>query len=383
MNFKKVRELKGRLVRILFLIGSGSNGKDAIGSVVGEIFPKEISSFSLDRFIAYDQGTLNALAGLEKSRINWSSESSRTTRIDNSKSLKCLVTGEKLEARYLYQNSQEYEPSAIGLFNLNEMPNLLGTGEAASSRFAPVFFKKTFVRIENYDPSNPNQLIADSRFKYDIGFIRSEVAPAFLNYMIKGFQDLIAEGIDYSCIDDAFDQVRSENNHLFDAINEMGWRYDPTASLIRISTLYDQLEAWYVDQGILSKDFGRNSWQDPLRPSDQYITGSNRLFDRLKAIFPDIERQMRTPLGHSKRVPHIKGISVILDNPKQPTIPTPTHAHTDPTHAPTHAPTPGENGSKPVTPIVSTPVPTPPTPDLSKSSEINSIEQLDPKTRAE
>ncbi|MFM6008608.1 MAG: hypothetical protein ACKPA7_32320, partial [Sphaerospermopsis kisseleviana] len=233
------------------------------------------------------------------------------------------------------------------------------------------------------DPTNPNHELADPRFKYDREFLINEVCPAFLNYMIKGLEDLMIEGIDYSANADVMDVIRSENNHLFDAINEMGWRYDPTASLIRISTLYDQLEAWYVDQGILSKDFGRNSWQDPLRPSDQYITGSNRLFDRLKAIFPDIERQMRTPLGHSKRVPHIKGISVILDNPKQPTIPTPTHAHTDPTHAPTHAPTPVENGSKPVTPIVPTPVPTPPTPVLSKNAKINSKEDIDPISRAE
>jgi phage/plasmid-associated DNA primase len=378
-DFKKIRELKGRLVRILFLIGSGSNGKDAIGSVINEIFPKAVSSFGLDRFIAYDQGNLNALAGLEKSRINWASESSRTTRIDNSKSLKCLVTGEKLEARYLYQNSQEYEPNTIGLFNLNEMPNLFGTGEAASSRFAPIMFRKTFVRPEKYDPSNPNQLLADSRFKYDIGFIRSEVAPAFLNYMIKGLQDLIADGIDYSCTEEALDQVRSENNHLFDAISEMGWRYDPNASLIRISTLYDQLEAWYIEQGILTKgDFGRNSWQDPVRPSDQYITGSNRLFDRLKAIFPDIERQMKTPLGHSKRVPHIKGISVIFDKPWQSIIPTPTHAYTEPTHEPTHAPTHDGNTSNQDTVRISPTTPTPSTHDFSKSSQKNFKEELDP-----
>ncbi|MFM7372936.1 MAG: hypothetical protein ACKO2Z_35170, partial [Sphaerospermopsis kisseleviana] len=80
-------------------------------------------------------------------------------------------------------------------------------------------------------------------------------------------------------------------------------------------------------------------------------------------------------------MPHIGGLS--LNTTKQLSIPTPTHRSTDPTPVPTPVPTPIETGSKPVSASVLTTLTDPPTPVFSKSSEINSIEQLDPKTRAE
>ncbi|MFM6139119.1 MAG: hypothetical protein ACKPCP_34120, partial [Sphaerospermopsis kisseleviana] len=177
------------------------------------------------------------------------------------------------------------------------------------------------------------------------------------------------------------DTIRSENNHLIDFTNEMGWKEDSKASLVRISTLYDYLKKWYIDQGIY--DEFRNAFLDPIKPSDQYVKGSNQLFDRLKVIFPAITKVQKTPLGGSKKVPHIGGLSILLNTTKQLSIPTPTHRSTDPTPVPTPTPTPIETGSKPVSASVLTTLTDPPTPVFSKSSEINSIEQLDPKTRAE
>ncbi|MFM6003822.1 MAG: hypothetical protein ACKPA7_10010, partial [Sphaerospermopsis kisseleviana] len=224
LDIPVVRKFKGRLIKILFCIGRGSNGKDSIREVISLIYGAgNVTNFSLNDFTDYDNGNKNSLAGLSKSKVNWASESGKTTKLDNSLSLKRFATGDTLTERYLFKDGVEFSPNAIALFNLNELPNLLATGQAAVDRFAPLMFNKTFVKQGDYDPTNPNHELADPRFKYDREFLINEVCPAFLNCMIKGLADLMIEGIDYSANENVMDTIRSENNHLIDFTNEMGW----------------------------------------------------------------------------------------------------------------------------------------------------------------
>ncbi|MHC5721829.1 MAG: hypothetical protein ACYTX0_59890, partial [Nostoc sp.] len=91
--------------------------------------------------------------------------------------------------------------------------------QASIDRFAVIQFLKTF-KI-NPDPNNPNELLADPRFDYDKEFVRTKVAPAFLNKMFQALSDLIEFGIDYECTSDAFRNLQKENNHLFEFIEEV------------------------------------------------------------------------------------------------------------------------------------------------------------------
>ncbi|MHC5732092.1 MAG: hypothetical protein ACYTXY_50125, partial [Nostoc sp.] len=77
-------------------------------------------------------------------------------------------------------------------------------------------FLKTYKK--NPDPNNPRELLADPRFAYDQEFVRTKVAPAFLNKMFQALNDLIEEGIDYECTSEAFRNLQKENNHLFEFI---------------------------------------------------------------------------------------------------------------------------------------------------------------------
>lgn len=379
LDIPTVRKHKGRLIKILFCIGQGSNGKDSIREVISLIFGREqVANFSLNDFTDYDSGNKNSLAGLSKARINWASESGKTTRIDNSLSLKRFATGDSLIERYLFKDGVEYVPNAIALFNLNELPNLFGTGQAALDRFAPLMFRKSFVKAEDFDPTNPNHELADPRFKYDREFLINEVCPAFLNYMIKGLQDLMIEGIDYSCTETALEQIQSSNNHLFDFISEAGWHEDPSAPPIRIGTLYEYLETWYLEEGILKKGgFDQKTWLDPVKPSDRYIKGANQLFARLKEIFPNIRKVETRPVGATKLVSFIEGISIELKTPKQLIVKSSTYSQLTPNLPPVYPQfTPSSlDGGKPAnldTVRVSgdaLPPDTPDTPVFSKSSE--------------
>ncbi|WP_267209706.1 hypothetical protein, partial [Brucella melitensis] len=72
---------------------------------------------------------------------------------------------------------------------------------------------------------NHDELLADPRFAYDVDFVQECVAPAFLNKMIAGLQALIAEGIDYSCTQQALEEIQAENSHLFQFCKDTGLGY--------------------------------------------------------------------------------------------------------------------------------------------------------------
>ncbi|MTJ10536.1 hypothetical protein [Anabaena sp. UHCC 0204] len=412
LDLPTVRKFKGRLIKILFCIGGGSNGKDSIREVISLIYgSRTVSNFSLNDFTDYDNGNKNSLAGLSKARVNWASESGKTTRIDNSLSLKRFATGDTLTERYLFKDGIDYVPNAIALFNLNELPNLFGTGQAALDRFAPLMFNKSFVKQEDYDPANPNQELADPRFKYDQEFLINQVCPAFLNYMIQGLQELMVEGIDYSCTKEALENIQIDNNHLFEAAQDLNWHYDPNAKPIRIGELHKQLMQWYKNQEIYDESKGYAAWSEPHKPSDKYIKNARLLLPRLKEVFPKLQITELRVGNSSQYADHIIGISttaVTKPASLQSLQPIANSRQMILCEAPLHVPpgamattpastpnlpqiypksTPNlpqnENTSKPDISTVSAIPSTPSTPNCSKPLEKNSKEEIDHNFRAE
>jgi putative DNA primase/helicase len=312
--------------------------------------------------------------------VNWASESTKTTRLDNSKSLKSFATGDTLIARYLHKDGVPFIPQSVGLFNLNELPNLYGTSQAAMDRFAPITFEKTFVSVDKYDPANKNHMIADPRFKYDPQFIAKSVAPAFLNCLLQELHNLMELGIDYSCTENKLDQIQKDNNHLFDFCESIRLEYREN-SVISVSELWQHLEKYYFDQEILTIDTsGNRRWADPVKPSDKYVKGANQVYDRLQAIFPDISSHSMRLNGATKPTKFIKGISIQFDTPKQKIIPTPVYTPVDTPVIPQLYPsyTPVENPANPDTAKVLPSSYTPYTPVSSNYSEKKSKEELDP-----
>ncbi|QFS52940.1 DUF5906 domain-containing protein [Nostoc sphaeroides] len=198
LDLQTVRKLRGREVKAIIAVGLGSNGKDALRECVSIIYGENgLTSVSLADFQLYDEGRKFNLAPLIHSRVNWASENPQTSRIDKIQSLKLFVTGNKLHCERKGKDHIEFTPQAIGLFNLNETPSFQGVMKAIQDRIAVLEFKKTFEK--NPDPNNPQELQADPRFAYDKEFIRTKVAPAFLNKMLQALNDLIEVGIDYEC----------------------------------------------------------------------------------------------------------------------------------------------------------------------------------------
>ncbi|MFM6222594.1 MAG: hypothetical protein ACKPDM_19970, partial [Dolichospermum sp.] len=315
LDVPTVRKYRGRDFRILYAIGQGSNGKDSINKVVNIIYQgKGMTSYSLDDFMEYDRGNKSAIAGLINSRVNWASESSKTTRIDNSPSLKKLATGNNLISRFLFKDGVEFQPNSVTIFNLNELPNIYGTSEAAKTRCGFLCFDKSYVN----NPTKPNELKADTRFHDDKQWVAENVAPAFLNYMIDGLQRMVTEGIDYSCNENILQSIQNSNNHLFEFCRDTGIAYLDGNST-KGKDLMSLLVQYYREVDILTTDDnGREIYSEPVKPSDKYIKNVNQLLPRILEIFPKAEITKDYDPTSKRRVPVIKGIGIIPPAPPAP-----------------------------------------------------------------
>ena len=311
IDIETIRKFRGREIRVLLASGLGSNGKDSLREVVSTILGHSgMTSISLADFATYDDGRKFALAPLMNSRVNWASENPQTARLDKIQSLKLFATGNKLHCERKGKDHIEFTPSAIGIFNVNEPPSLQGTMQAIQDRIAVLEFLKTFKL--NPDPNNPNELKADPRFAYDPEFVRTKVAPAFLNKMLLALPILAAEGIDYECTSDAFRSMQKENNHLFQFLEDTNIGYKPDGTM-SAKELWSFLEKWYIDNGTLTleDDGKRRTWIDQVKPSDKNVKGINQIIPRIMALFPKAEKATRYDETAKRNVPIIKGIGII------------------------------------------------------------------------
>jgi phage/plasmid-associated DNA primase len=288
LDLPNVRKYKGRLIRALLLRGTGSNGKDALREAVSTIFGKQgVTSATLNDFQQYDDGRRFPLSSLIYSRINWASENTNSSKLDRIQSLKAAITGNPLVAEAKGKDGQEFTPNTVFLFNINDVPNLQGSLEAILSRYGVLDFKKTYKT--NADPTK-GELEADPRFAYDPLFLRLMVCPALLNRLLDALKDLMINGIDYSCTQQALEDIQAENSHLFQFIQDTGLSYDPN-SYLSASDIWTRLEQWYLDDGTLTYEETSNGkqkaiWADQVRFGDRNIKAVNQVLARFKQLFP-------------------------------------------------------------------------------------------------
>jgi putative DNA primase/helicase len=317
LDLKKVRKHKGRLVRGLLLKGDGNNGKDTIREAVAAMYGYQgMTGCTISDFKAYDEGRKFPLARLENSRVNWATENANTAALDKLQSIKAFLTGDTLSTEGKGKDEYDYTPTAVGLFNINDTPNLRGTLEAITSRLGILSFIKTF-KI-GADPTK-GEIEADPRFKYDPDFMREQVLPAFLNRVLQALVDLMEHGIDYSCTEKALEDIQRENSHLFEFCSDLGCCYNPN-STITAGEIWQLLEQWYMDNGTLSYEESGNGkrkalWIDQSRKSDANVKGANQVIARFRVLFP--KAKVTTVQGDTKGKPRmaLQGIGFNLLNP--------------------------------------------------------------------
>ncbi|NEP47271.1 MAG: hypothetical protein F6K35_52050 [Okeania sp. SIO2H7] len=223
------------------------NGKDAVREIVRTIYGRALANASLSDFQAYDGGRKFTLSKLDSVAVNWCSENTEFTSLDGLQSLKAAITGDPLDMERKGRDERPMALNTVFLFNINKAPLLKGGLEAIKSRWAVLDFSKTFK--VNADV-NKGEIEADPRFRYDPEFIKTKVAPAFLNKMLIELQNLCRDGINYETTDRFVRDIKSESNHLWRFCFETGLDYYESGRAY-ISDIWDKLETWYRENGTL------------------------------------------------------------------------------------------------------------------------------------
>jgi phage/plasmid-associated DNA primase len=315
LDLPNVRKYKGRLIRALLLRGTGSNGKDALREAVSTIYGKQgMTSATLADFAQYDDGRRFPLSSLIHSRINWASENTNSSKLDRIQSLKAAITGNPLIAECKGKDGQEFTPNAVFLFNINDVPNLQGSLEAILSRYGVLDFKKTYKT--NADPAK-GELEADPRFAYDSLFLRLQVCPALLNRLLDALKDLMKNGIDYDCTNEALEDIQSENSHLFAFMKDSGLGYMPN-SCVSANEIWQQLEQWYRDNGTLTYEESATGklkaiWADQPRFNDRNIKAINQVLARFKQLLPKAKIASVTHESGKRNIQVLDGVGFIVN----------------------------------------------------------------------
>jgi putative DNA primase/helicase len=291
LNLKLVRsKLTGRGVKGLLCHGEGSNGKDTLRAVLAAVYGNGMTGRSLSDFKSYDMGRKFALAGIEGSICNWASENTAKVDLDNIQSLKQFITGDPIDIERKGKDSYEYKSAAIFFANCNKLPSITGGTSAIEDRYGILRFDKTYVR--NADPSQ-GQLEADPRFKDDEKFILEQIAPAILNKLLERLPLLLTEGIDYKATKNAMREAQEESRHLWQFAREVGLEVQ-SGGRVWVKDLWQQLEDWYEDAGILEKEYdgkGKEKlvWNELSNKYDAPVKAVNQLYSRLCEIFPKVQ----------------------------------------------------------------------------------------------
>jgi putative DNA primase/helicase len=211
MDLETVCKHSGRLVRALLLKGDGANGKDTLREAIAALFGYQgMTGCTFADCKQYDEGRKFPLAKLGMSRVNWASENQDSLALDKLQFLKGIITGEPMDAELKGRDDFSITPKCVLLFNVNETPSITAALEAIKSRYGILKFPYTFKK--NADPSR-GELEADPRFKHDRDFLKAEVLPALLNYILAALVTLMRDGINYESIDAAIEEAWEESCH--------------------------------------------------------------------------------------------------------------------------------------------------------------------------
>ena len=218
------------LEKILFLYGSGANGKSVFLNVVRGLFGAEqCCEYSLEGIT----GAEYQRAELGNYLLNVSTEISTRMGTDT---FKKIASREPLQARYPYGKPFIVKDYATSIFAMNELPRDVEQTSAFYRRFLIIPFEVT-IPSDEQDPDLAKKIIG------------SEMS-GVLNYVIEGIKSLLAErkfDIPES-VQRAIEKFRQESDSVLSFLNGGGWCIS-TEQWIPLQDLYNFYKQQCKDDG--------------------------------------------------------------------------------------------------------------------------------------
>jgi len=253
MGYIFTRNLK--LEKVLFLYGSGRNGKsvmfDIIRSMLGE---NNISYYGLQS-LTDDSGYYRAK--LVNKLINWASDVGDKLQ---SNTFKQLASGEPIECRLPYKEPFQLSNVCKFAFNTNTLPADVEHTDAFFERFLIIPFDQ-YIKPENRDPELAKKIIADE-------------LPGVFNWVLDGLSRLLNQGKFSQCqaSDEVLKEYRKEADSVALFTDEMRYEPDPEG-WVQAKPVYQNYREWAFGEGL--KPLARKNFQKRLEALGYFTATKN------------------------------------------------------------------------------------------------------------
>ena len=217
--------------KVLVCVGSGANGKSVLFETVSHVLGKSnVTSFNINT-LCDEKSTTRIL--IKNKLLNYSSDFSG--KIWGNGIFKQLASGEPVEARRLYNDSEIIDQYAKLAYNSNTMPDSSDTSEGFRRRLLIVEFRKVITK--------PDPLLAQK--------LKKE-APGILNWMIDGLIRFIQNGYKFSkseMLEETSKAFREESDSVSIFIKARGYKPDKKSNA-RVADVYAEYKEFCDEKGM-------------------------------------------------------------------------------------------------------------------------------------
>jgi putative DNA primase/helicase len=166
---------------ILFLLGSGANGKSVFLSVLKHVFGTYAGVINSKALIDRSTSSIPSdIAALANKRFVMLSEFPEHVPL-NTATVKSITGGDEITARHLYKEWFEFKPQFQIVCAVNDLPKLDWVDNAYFRRVRIVPFERIF-----------SQKNMDKRLEQKL----KEEADGIINWMVRGYQDYAENGLE-------------------------------------------------------------------------------------------------------------------------------------------------------------------------------------------
>lgn len=230
MGYIFLRNLK--LEKVLFLYGSGRNGKSVMFDIIKAMLGENNMSYYGLQSLTDDNGYYRAK--LVNKLVNWASDVGDKLQ---SNTFKQLASGEPIEARLPYKEPFQLTNICKFAFNTNTLPADVEHTDAFFERFLIIPFDQ-YIEPERRDPKLAEKIIQNE-------------LPGVFNWVLAGLNRLIEQEGFSPC--EASNKVlkdfRKESDSVALFMDDIGYKADPE-SWTQAKPVYQSYREWCFSEGL-------------------------------------------------------------------------------------------------------------------------------------
>ena len=253
MGYVFTRNLK--LEKVLFLYGSGRNGKSVMFEIITAMLGADnISGYSLSS-ITDEKGYHRAK--LVNKLLNWASDIGDRLQ---SNTFKQLASGEPIEARLPHKEPFIIENVCKFAFNTNVLPVDVEHNKAFFERFLIIPFN-TYIPPDKRDAKLPEKII-------------SKELPGVFNWVLEGLKRLLEQGRFSPCkaSDETLEQFQKESDSVAMFLEENN--YQPSSeSWVQAKPVYQDYKDYCFSEGL--KPLARKNFHKRLEGLNCFLSIKN------------------------------------------------------------------------------------------------------------